>query len=103
MRWGVTDGFADAPLVMSELVTNAVRHAGSEMVVTATLQPDRLRLEVSDLSADLPVMGELAAARDGGWGLHIVEHLATTWGLETSAGGKSVWCEVPMAQAGSQP
>ena len=92
--WGVGEKFADLPLVTSELVTNAVRHAGSDVDVTLDLTPDRLRLEVSDCSGEPPVKGDLEAARDGGWGLHIVTLLASKWGLESRANGKTVWCEV---------
>jgi hypothetical protein len=42
----------------------------------------------------MPVMGDLGSAHDGGWGLHIVDRLAASWGLETDDEGKTVWCEV---------
>jgi anti-sigma regulatory factor (Ser/Thr protein kinase) len=92
--WGVREAFADVPLVTSELVTNAVRHAASDVDVSLDLTPDRLRLEVSDLSDQPPVMGDIEAARDGGWGLHIVASLASQWGLESHTHGKTVWCEL---------
>jgi anti-sigma regulatory factor (Ser/Thr protein kinase) len=92
--WGVGDTFADVPLVTSELVTNAVRHAGSDVDVSLDLDAHRLRLEVSDCSAQPPVLNDLDAARDGGWGMHIVALLASQWGLEARANGKTVWCEV---------
>lgn len=92
--WGVDETFADVPLVISELVTNAVRHAASDVDVSLDLTPDRLRIEVSDLSHDPPVLGDIDAARDGGWGLHIVSSLASRWGLESRVHGKTVWCEL---------
>jgi len=92
--WGVREAFADVPLVTSELVTNAVLHAVSDVDVSLDLNPVRLRLEVSDLSDDPPVIGDIEEARNGGWGLHIVALLASRWGLESRAHGKTVWCEV---------
>ena len=92
--WGVGERFADLPLVTSELVTNAVRHAGSDVDVSLDLTAERLRLEVSDRSKQPPILGDPSAARDGGRGLHIVARLASRWGLESRAHGKTVWCEV---------
>jgi anti-sigma regulatory factor (Ser/Thr protein kinase) len=97
--WGVAADFADVPLVTSELVTNAVRHAEGDVGVSLDLNPARVRLEVSDLSLDTPVMREIDTARTGGWGMHIVERLASRWGLEPRADGKTVWCEVERPAA----
>jgi anti-sigma regulatory factor (Ser/Thr protein kinase) len=97
--WGVGDAFADVPLVTSELVTNAVRHASSDVDVTLDLTPDRLRLEVSDCSDEPPVIGDIDAPRNGGWGLHIVAMIASQWGLESRANGKTVWCEVAIPES----
>jgi anti-sigma regulatory factor (Ser/Thr protein kinase) len=92
--WGVAGDYADVPLVTSELVTNAVRHAEGDVGVSLDLNPDRVRLEVSDLSQRLPVMRARDSAHIGGWGMHIIDRLASRWGLEPRAGGKTVWCEV---------
>jgi len=93
-NWGLAETFSDVILVTSELVTNAVRHAASEVAVSIDLLPDGVRVEVQDLSEQPPVKDELGRAGDGGWGLHIVERLATRYGLEPRAGGKTVWCEL---------
>ena len=92
--WAVGDAFADVPLLVSELVTNAVRHADGDVALSLRLESDRVRVAVTDASDALPVMSDLDAARTGGWGLHIVERLASRWGLETQTDGKTVWCEV---------
>jgi anti-sigma regulatory factor (Ser/Thr protein kinase) len=101
--WDVADAFGDVLLITSELVTNAVRHAESNVKVSIDLAGERVRLEVADLSEHLPVKAEIGAARDGGWGLHIVEHLCTRWGLEPRRGGKTVWCEVARQPPGVDP
>jgi anti-sigma regulatory factor (Ser/Thr protein kinase) len=92
--WEVCDTFADVPLLASELVTNAVRHATGDVALSVRLERDRVRLAVHDSSEEMPVMGDLGSAHDGGWGLHIVDRLASSWGLETDRHGKTVWCEV---------
>ena len=93
-HWGVRDDFDDLPLVTSELVTNAVRHAASDVVVSIDLSSSCVRVEVSDVSPKVPLLGALDVAHDGGWGLHIVEQLSTRWGLEPRLPGKTVWCEL---------
>jgi anti-sigma regulatory factor (Ser/Thr protein kinase) len=92
--WSVRDTFADLPLLASELVTNAVRHANGDVALSLRLETDRVRVAVTDNSEKLPVMSDLDAAHDGGWGLHIVDRLASSWGLEADDDGKTVWCEV---------
>jgi anti-sigma regulatory factor (Ser/Thr protein kinase) len=96
--WAVRDTFADVPLLASELVTNAVRHANGDVALTLQLQDHCMRVAVRDNSDALPVMGDLGTARNGGWGLHIVDQLASSWGLETDGDGKTVWCEVDSAR-----
>jgi anti-sigma regulatory factor (Ser/Thr protein kinase) len=93
----VCDAFADLPLLASELVTNAVRHADGDVALSLVFDHDRVRLAVSDRSVKSPRMRDLEGARDGGWGLHIVDRLASSWGLETGDDGKTVWCEVVEA------
>lgn len=97
--WGVAEAFPDGPLLASELVTNAVRHARSNVDVAISLEEQRMRVEVVDRSELLPVLGDIDRARTGGWGLHIVDRLATRWGLEPHVGGKVVWCEVDTPNA----
>lgn len=96
--WAVRDTFADVPLLASELVTNAVRHANGDVALSLQLEDHRMRVAVRDNSDALPVMGDLGAARNGGWGLHIVDQLASSWGLETDSDGKTVWCEIESAR-----
>lgn len=86
----------DALLVLSELVTNAVRLPGSTRVsVTVDARPGRVRLEVGDEVADaVPhVVRERSPDRAGGLGLRIVEELAAAWGWTPSPAGdgKVVW------------
>lgn len=81
-----------AGLLVSELASNAVRHAGSDFVLRLEQTPDQLEVEVTDKGPGSPVM-QTPEARDlSGRGLRIVDILADSWGVRPSAeGGKSVW------------
>ena len=92
--WGVASDFPDVALITSELVTNAVVHAAGDVVLTLDLTNRLLRIEVSDLSSDEPIMRDAEPSGAGGWGLRLVDALATGWGLEISPNGKTVWCDI---------
>lgn len=97
-QWDCADALDEVTLLVSEVVTNAVMHGGSDVEVAVRLLPDALRFEVIDAgSAPAEVVASSAAAADdeSGRGLAIVEALATRWGVEAFNGGKSVWFEVP--------
>ena len=81
----------DALLVVSELVTNVVRHTASDPVVIAAFDDQRLRIEVHDRERRGPVSA--AGAEVGGFGLSILEHLCDAWGWEPTEFGKRVWTE----------
>ena len=87
---------ADTALVVTELATNAVLHAGSPFSVSLALAPDTIRISVGDtLPLGLPGEDhELAAAP--GHGLGVIAAMATRWGVETAPTGKAVWAELPL-------
>jgi anti-sigma regulatory factor (Ser/Thr protein kinase) len=91
--WGIEDEFCDVALVTSELVANAVCHAGGPFTLAVAHGPDHVRIEVSDASPLQPAPEFLNSDRAGGWGLLVVDHLATQWGSESRANGKVVWCD----------
>ncbi len=78
-------------LVANELVANAIVHARSAPVLSLAAAGDDLLLRVSDESRALPVPQAPAVDDDGGRGLILVEALSDRWGIDTDAGGKSVW------------
>jgi anti-sigma regulatory factor (Ser/Thr protein kinase) len=81
-------------LVVSELATNAVIHAGSPFEVAVVHGP-RIRVEVSDASSQPPVMGAPAAFdATGGRGLHLVDACAEKWGYDLLTNGKVVWASL---------
>lgn len=85
-------------LLVSEVVTNALRYAAAPMTLTVRMAPGTVRVEMSDCSPELPVLlgGAGLATAEHGRGLRIVEELATRWGTERSGAGKIVWFEVAL-------
>lgn len=80
----------DVELVVSELVTNVVRHARTDGVVELWTRPDEVRIEVHDAAPSAPQLRP-SAGPDGGFGLRIVDRVATAWGHRRSRHGKTVW------------
>ena len=82
-------------LLVSELVTNAVVHAGSDVEVMVRLTPTAARVEVTDASADGVAPRDATTEEDSGRGLALVGNLARRWGVRPApGGGKTVWFEV---------
>jgi anti-sigma regulatory factor (Ser/Thr protein kinase) len=84
----------DARQVISELVTNAVRHGRSRLLVSVHTQGSSVRLAVHDQSPAQPAARQAAPDAVSGRGLQIVAALSRNWGVETTAGGKTVWAEI---------
>jgi anti-sigma regulatory factor (Ser/Thr protein kinase) len=82
-----------ATLIVTELVTNVVRHAHSPIRIRLDWDDDTLHVEVQDGSSILPAVTDLAG-EDGGYGLRIVKALTEEWGIRPLAEGKAVWCNL---------
>jgi anti-sigma regulatory factor (Ser/Thr protein kinase) len=82
----------DALMVVSELVTNSSEHTGSDSVMVALVDGDRLRIEVHDRDPRPPTRIDPSSA--GGFGLAIVETLSDRWGWDATDYGKRVWTEL---------
>jgi anti-sigma regulatory factor (Ser/Thr protein kinase) len=92
--WGLGRLCEEASLLVSELVGNAVRHAGTVIHVTLVAFVNGLRLEVTDGSG-LPLRPQgVTLQAEGGRGLAIVDALATHHGVEGHPHGKTVWAEL---------
>lgn len=97
------DEVADAArLLISELVINAVLHAGTESELVLRCAPGHLRVEVTDHSRVVPVRRPYSPTATSGRGMLILEDLADAWGVEVGDESKTVWFElaVPAADGG---
>ena len=81
-------------LIGSELVTNAVLHARSELTLTLELRDGWVRISVEDRSKAPPTLRHYQADALTGRGLGVVAALSDSWGISTAADGKVVWAEV---------
>jgi len=99
-RWDCDDVVDTVELLVSELVTNAVLHARSEVDVSVQLLPDRVRIEVADQSPEGIERRALTADQGSGRGISMVEALALAWGVTTNRSGKTVWFEVARPDPG---
>lgn len=92
------DQLGDVRLLVSELVTNALRHAdgeGQEAIrLVVTVSDERVRVEVADSGGGFdPEPPPEDPHRAAGWGLFLVDTLADRWGVERG-GGTRVWFEL---------
>ncbi|MEU7755210.1 STAS domain-containing protein [Micromonospora sp. NPDC049101] len=94
-RWNLPDASGPAALVLSELVGNVVRHAGTPMQVTVTLRRPYLHLAVVDGSRAQARPGETDLRAEGGRGLLLVRELTQRWGSVPAGQGKAVWAMLP--------
>jgi anti-sigma regulatory factor (Ser/Thr protein kinase) len=88
-----------AELLVSELVSNAVVHAKSSMVLSLERGAARLHVEVEDHGGGQPHFfrrGGGRLDRISGRGLQIVSNLASSWGVRTTTEGKAVWFDLPL-------
>lgn len=90
-----------ARLLVTELVANAVLHAGTGVAVVIRRVGDRLRIEVHDGSARLPVPKHYSSLSGTGRGLLLVERMSHVWGAARAGTGKVVWFELDSATAAS--
>ncbi|MFF9484406.1 SpoIIE family protein phosphatase [Streptomyces sp. NPDC014676] len=92
-RWGMEELSDSVELLVSEVVTNAVRYA-TRPVTLRLLRTDVLRCEVGDDVPQLPRLRQARATDEGGRGLYLVNRLARRWGATRLSTGKVVWFEL---------
>ena len=91
-------------LMVSELATNSVRHAGSEFTVDVGSADDAVRVVITDRGAGAPRMRAPSHDEPTGRGLRIVDRLADAWGIGDGSAGTSVWFVVRVdAERGDDP
>jgi len=98
---GRTDLAEPAVLLVSELVTNALLHAGTDIDLAAELDADGLLVEVGDGSPHLPSRRRYAATAGTGRGLMMLESMVDDWGVTLHRNGKTVWFRLSGADGRS--
>jgi anti-anti-sigma factor len=92
--WQIDHLREPATVVISELVSNAVRHAGTDITVTASMRGNYLHVSVRDGNRRAPVAEvdhEHLALADRRYGLYLVDVYTTAWGSTPTPDGKTVW------------
>lgn len=84
----------DLLVCVSEVVTNAVKHARSISEMRVTQVGETVRVVVTDTDAQPPELSERDPLGGSGRGLLILDHLAARWGSHLTDGGKAVWFEL---------
>ncbi len=97
-RWGLDESAFATELLLSELVTNAVRY-GAGPIRVRLIHDRTLICEVYDTSSTAPRMRHAAITDEGGRGLFLVAQLAQAWGTRYTTGGKVIWAECALAAA----
>jgi serine phosphatase RsbU (regulator of sigma subunit)/anti-sigma regulatory factor (Ser/Thr protein kinase) len=98
-RWGLEDFVPVTELLVSELVTNAIKYANGEILLRLVLETESLVCEVHDSSPALPRVLQVDKDAENGRGLHVVSQLAARWGARRTHTGKVVWCEQTLPEA----
>jgi anti-sigma regulatory factor (Ser/Thr protein kinase) len=93
-EWGLEPLLEQVELLTSELVTNALLHAGTPMRVRVSRQGAGVRLEVHDGSSVVPSRRRYSRTATTGRGMGLLDSLADDWGWRTEAGGKVTWAFV---------
>ncbi|MDV9195161.1 ATP-binding SpoIIE family protein phosphatase, partial [Streptomyces sp. Wh19] len=97
--WGLSELAFATELLLSELITNAIRY-GSAPVTVRLLYDRTLTCEVADSSSTSPHLRDAAAMDEGGRGLFLVAQLAERWGTRYTPQGKVIWAEMSLPRPG---
>ena len=98
-EWGLTEAEFATELIVSELVTNALRYGGAPIELRL-IRDSALICEVSDGSSTAPHLRRARVFDEGGRGLLLVAQLAERWGSRQTATGKTIWAELPLPTGG---
>jgi serine phosphatase RsbU (regulator of sigma subunit)/anti-sigma regulatory factor (Ser/Thr protein kinase) len=100
-RWELDSLLPVTQLLVSELVTNAIRYTEGDVTLRLVLE-NSLTLEVLDSSPALPRLRHAARDDERGRGLQIVSQLSHRWGARRTPSGKVVWCEQLLPEAAGE-
>lgn len=99
LSWGLADLLDDAELLLSELVNNAVVHAGSQVTVNLSRHNDVLHVEVTDHGPGALRLVDSDLDDTDGRGLMLVDAISSTWGTDVKGPAKTVWFQLRPSAA----
>ncbi|WP_448319639.1 SpoIIE family protein phosphatase [Streptomyces sp. CO7] len=99
-HWGLEEASFTAELVVSELVTNAIRYGSRPIRLRLIHGAGTLICEVSDSSHTAPHLRRARTFDEGGRGLLLVAQLTQRWGTRHTQEGKTIWAELALLDAG---
>jgi serine phosphatase RsbU (regulator of sigma subunit)/anti-sigma regulatory factor (Ser/Thr protein kinase) len=102
-EWQLTELRDTVELLVSELVTNAIQHAGGDIRLRLQRDEDGLLCEVCDNTRTPPELQELSATAERGRGILLVKELSRRWGYRRTASGKVVWFTLKLPKAAVGP
>ncbi|MEV7612647.1 SpoIIE family protein phosphatase [Streptomyces sp. NPDC089799] len=97
-QWGLDEVAFTSELILSELITNAIRY-GAEPIRVRLLRDRVLTCEVWDSSSTAPHLRYAASTDEGGRGLFLVAQMAERWGTRYTGRGKVIWAELALTGA----
>ncbi|MER5646649.1 ATP-binding protein [Streptosporangium sp. NPDC002524] len=95
-EWGIDEQGETARLLVSELVTNALRHAWGPIRLAVSCGEETLRCEVNDANPVLPRVRDIDEDEEGGRGMYLLDVLSDRWGSERTLLGKVSWFELSV-------
>ncbi|MGW1953316.1 SpoIIE family protein phosphatase [Streptomyces sp. NPDC001920] len=101
-EWGLSELGFTTELILSELLTNAIRY-GCEPIHVRMIRDRTLICEVADSSSTSPHLRYAATTDEGGRGLFLVSQMAERWGTRYTPQGKVIWAEQALPEVGRQP
>ncbi|MDX2642202.1 SpoIIE family protein phosphatase [Streptomyces sp. PA03-1a] len=97
--WGLDDLLLSTELIVSELLTNAIRYAHPPVHLRLIVHDDVLVCEVTDSSSTQPRLRHARTTDEGGRGLFLIAQLTARWGCRCNDNGKTIWAEQPIPTA----
>ncbi|WP_406337467.1 SpoIIE family protein phosphatase [Streptomyces sp. NBC_00649] len=101
--WGLDHLAFTAELIVSELVTNAIRYGAQPIRLRLLYDSSNLICEVADDSNTSPHLRRAKATDEGGRGLFLIAQLARRWGTRYTAHGKIIWAEQALHDEAAEP
>jgi hypothetical protein len=101
-QWGLGGLEETTLLLVTELISNGVRHAQTTLTLVLAFDGSRLYVGVSDHHHSPPVLAEGSLRAHHGWGLQLISALASDWGTRTSPDGKTVWFDLSADDVSSE-